>query len=41
MKSSYKDGWNSSASYMKEQSVGSSETSKYSDSFRFNVGVGF
>ena len=36
-----KDGWSSSASYMKEQSVGSGETSQYSDSFRFNVGVGF
>ena len=36
-----KGGWNSSASYMKEESVGSSETSQYSDSFRFNVGVGF
>jgi len=36
-----KGGWNSSASYMKEASVGSSETSQYSDSFRFNVGVGF
>jgi len=36
-----KGGWNSSASYMKEESVGSGETFQYSDSFRFNVGVGF
>jgi surface protein len=36
-----KDGWSSSASYMREQSIGSGQTSKHSDSFRFNVGVGF
>ena len=35
------DGWNSSASYMKEESVGSSDTSKFSNSFKINIGVDF
>jgi outer membrane autotransporter protein len=36
-----KDGWDSSVSYMREQSIGSGQTSKYSDSLRLDVGVGF
>jgi hypothetical protein len=35
------DGWNSSASYMREESVGSGDTSKFSNSFKFNIGVKF
>jgi len=35
------DGWNSSVSYMKEKSVGSGDTSKFSDSFKINIRADF